>query len=347
MDGRKNVTLSDLAAELGVSTVTVSKAMAGQKGVSEELRIKIQSLAKERGYEKNEKKAEKNRPYTIGVIVAERYLEESQSFYWKLYQYLTQQAMQQKKCLTVFEVIDAGMEKNLELPHLAAEKRADGLIVMGAFRREYAAFTAEHAELPLLFLDARPVGAVQDAVVSDNVNGGSAVTDYLLRLGHSKIAFVGTLLATNSIDERYLGYLKSLMEHGIVQRADWVIEDRGREDGRMDPEQYFRLPQEMPTAFFCNCDLTAGILIHKLTGLGIRVPEDVSVAGFDHYQSKSWSTSGLATYEIDMKEMAVRAVHIMIHKIENTGYTSGIFMLGGSLVEGSSVRKIGAAVPYV
>ena len=82
----KTVRLADIGERLGVSTVTVSKALSGQKGVSEELRGKIIRLADEMGYVKNT--IDESRPvkesYTIGVIVAERYLQENQSFYWML-----------------------------------------------------------------------------------------------------------------------------------------------------------------------------------------------------------------------------------------------------------------------
>ena len=84
----KSVRLSDIGARLNVSTVTVSKALSGQKGVSEEMRAKIVSLADEMGYVRttSSEKNEERSSYTIGVVVAERFLNESQSFYWKLYQ---------------------------------------------------------------------------------------------------------------------------------------------------------------------------------------------------------------------------------------------------------------------
>ena len=84
----KTVRLMDIAKKLNVSAVTVSKALSGQKGVSEELRQKIVSLANEMGYKRSEIQSidVKAESFTIGVIVADRYLGENQSFYWKLYQ---------------------------------------------------------------------------------------------------------------------------------------------------------------------------------------------------------------------------------------------------------------------
>ena len=91
----KAVTLSDIGKKLNVSTVTVSKALSGQKGVSDELRTEIVRLADEMGYIRKASGTEEEgrRSYNIGVIVAERYLKESQSFYWKIYQEISQRAM--------------------------------------------------------------------------------------------------------------------------------------------------------------------------------------------------------------------------------------------------------------
>ncbi|MDY2628974.1 MAG: LacI family DNA-binding transcriptional regulator [Lachnospiraceae bacterium] len=344
----KSVRLSDIAAKLNVSTVTVSKALSGQKGVSDEMRAKIVSLADEMGYVKSVSTEEtvKKRSYTIGVIVAERFLNENQSFYWKLYQEISKRAIA-RKCFPVLEVISHESEAYKEMPRIIQEEKADGIIIMGEFHKEYAQFLIRGMKCPVINLDTTCDWANCDCVVSNNLLGGYQMTNYLFESGHRKIGFVGTRLATNSIDDRYLGYLKSLMEHGVEKRDDWIIDDRDREFGLVDSNEYFRLPDEMPTAFFCNCDLSASLLIQKLKRNGYSVPEDISVVGFDNYVVDQFADIGITTYEIDTKEMAGRAVHIMIHKLENEKYTAGIFMLGGTFIERASARQIAPPVPFV
>ncbi|MDY2813407.1 MAG: LacI family DNA-binding transcriptional regulator [Dorea sp.] len=344
----KSVRLSDIGARLNVSTVTVSKALSGQKGVSEEMRAKIVSLADEMGYVRttSSEKNEERSSYTIGVVVAERFLNESQSFYWKLYQEISKRAIS-RKCFPVLEVITYETEKNKELPKVVQEKKADGVIIMGALHTEYAKFLIDNVQIPLVNLDTTCAWEKCDCVVSNNLLGGYQMTNYLFELGHKKIGFVGTRLATNSIDDRFLGYLKSLMEHGAEVREEWIIDDRDREHGRVDGEEFFRLPNEMPTAFFCNCDLSASLLVKKLENAGYSVPGDVSVVGFDNYVTDQFAGIGLTTYEINTKEMAKRAVHIMIQKLENAKYTAGVFMLGGTFIERESARQVAPPVPFV
>ena len=102
----KAVKLADIAEQLGVSTVTVSKALSGQKGVSEAMREKIKDLAEEMGYKQPSaiKKEKVQRSYNIGVLVSERYLGEYDSFYWKMYQSVATKAVQ-KECFTLLEII--------------------------------------------------------------------------------------------------------------------------------------------------------------------------------------------------------------------------------------------------
>ncbi len=342
----KAVRLSDIAKRVNVSTVTVSKALTGQKGVSESMRAEIVELAEKMGYVKNSTAARVpgNSSHTLGVIVAERYLNENQSFYWSLYQEISQRALQ-KNCFTMLEVISYADEKEKQLPKILSENKAEGLIIMGAFKTDYALFLNREVQVPKINLDTPGVNDSSDSVVSNNMMGGYLMTNYLFGLGHRKIGFVGTRLATARSDDRYLGYLKSLMEHGVKPREEWLIDDRDREYGKVDYEQYFRLPSGMPTAFFCNCDLSASLLIRKLQEAGYNVPKDISVAGFDNYLNEQIINVGITTYEINTREMANRAVHILTRKLENANYSTGMFMLAGKFIERNSAVRIGPPVP--
>ena len=128
----KAVKLADIAGQLGVSTVTVSKALSGQKGVSEELREKIKTLADEMGYKQPSARRREHavKSYNIGVLVSDRYLDKYDSFYWKMYQCVATKAVQ-KDCFTMLEVINTHAEQTLEPPKLLEEERVDGVIIIG------------------------------------------------------------------------------------------------------------------------------------------------------------------------------------------------------------------------
>ena len=343
----KAVKLADIAEKLGVSTVTVSKALSGQKGVSEEMREKIRQLADEMGYIKSvpAPKASNQKSYTFGVVVAERFVNGDETFYWQLYQEVSKSAMR-KNCFVMFEVINYEGEKLQQLPKMVVEEKIDALIIMGTFRMEYIQFIRRNVYFPIVFLDTMDPASSCDSVVSDNVMGAYRMTSYLFAQGHRSIGFVGTRLATSSIDDRYLGYIKAAMEHGMEVRKEWLIDDRDRETGHMDYEKNFILPREMPTAFFCNCDIAANMLIQKLTECGYSIPEDISVVGFDNFAGGSYYKIGLTTFALNLREMGCRTVHILRHKLENPGYSTGVYLVAGKFIERESVRTVGPPVAF-
>lgn len=344
----KDVKLADIAKIVGVSTVTVSKALSGQKGVSEKMRKKIEELADEMGYVRpSSVKTDDNKTgYMIVTIVAERYLEEGQSFYWQIYQEIMQRAIG-RNSFNMLEVIYYEDEKKGVLPQSVLRNKADGVIILGSFKKSYVEFLVKELKLPYVFLDTSYADSHCDAVVSNNVLGGYVMTKYLYELGHKNIAFVGTLLSTESIDERYLGYVRASLEYGVSINEGFVLDDRDRETGKVDLDKYPKWPKKMPTAFFCNCDYTASILIKKLGEMGYRVPEDISVVGFDNYLTEKIEGVNITSYEINTKAMAKRAVHIIEHKIRNVNYSTGLFSLGGKFVEGNTAKRIAEPVPAV
>lgn len=337
----KAVKLADIAKLVGVSTVTVSKALSGQKGVSEEMRAKIKQVADELGYKQPStlKRPQVSKSYNIGVLIAERYLDKYDSFYWQMYQQVATKAVA-KECFTLMEVVSEQMENEDELPKLIQEQKVDGMIIVGRLFDRYLMFLNKKAGVPLIYLDFCDEKQETDAVISDSYYGAYRLTNYLFDMGHTDIAYVGTLMATGSITDRFLGYVKSLMEHGKEVKNEWIVNDRDKETGRIDEDIFFQLPSDMPTAFVCNSDLTASFLIKKLEHLGYRVPEDISVVGYDNYLFPGLCDVPISTYEVDMKEMARRTIHTIIKKISGESYRHGIYIVEGHMVIKDSIRPL-------
>lgn len=336
----KTVKLADIAEKVGVSTVTVSKALSGQKGVSEEMREKIKQLADELGYRSpsENKRQTTEKQYNIGVIIQEVYLDKYDSFYLTMYQELNKRAVA-RGCFTLLESMSRESVLSNVMPLLVQEKKVDGLIVVGDMTQTYMEHLEEKAGIPVVCMDFYNDTINLDTVISNSFYGTYALTNYLFQMGHKKIAYVGTVGTTNSITDRYLGYAKSLLEHHIEVRKDYVIDDRDTKTGRMDLEKYYQLPEDMPSAFACNCDLAASYLIRKLRANGYRVPEDISVVGFDNYLFPGLCDIGITTYEVNIGEMARRVVHKIVRKIANENYTAGVFIVDGHMVIKDSVTR--------
>lgn len=336
----KSVKLADIAAVLNVSTVTVSKALSDQKGVSEEMRKKIKKLAGEMGYKtpSASRQMRSRKSYNIGVLISERYFNQYESYYLQVYQVVATRAVL-KESFTMLEIVSIQDEQNAVMPRLLKEDKVDGLIIIGLMKDEYLARLDRFIKVPLVCLDFYDRRSECDAVISDSFYGTYRLTNYLFELGHKDIAYVGTLLYSDSITDRYFGYCKSLLEHGQKVREDWVIDDRNMETGDLRSTDVLRLPEQMPTAFVCNCDMAAGVLVEILKKEGYRVPEDVSVVGFDNYLYPSICSLGITSYEVDIQEMARTAINKLIKKMSGESYKSGLRIVDGHIVLKESTQE--------
>ena len=333
----EKVRLADIAEKTGVSIVSVSKALSGKGGVGRAKLEEIKRVAMELGYEPHTYAA-KHPSRHIGISAKEIYLTRVSSFYWQMYQYMNKIASFMGS-FTMLEVLTSEMEEYLEMPRILEENKIDTLIVLGNLSQRYLD-ELENGYKPIVYLDFSDARSEHDCVISDSFYGAYTMTNYLYDMGHTKIAYVGTLLSTGSITDRYLGYEKSVMEHGGKIKKEWVIDDRDIKTGFTDTENKLILPKDMPTAFFCNCDLTAGFLINKLKKNGYRVPKDVSVAGYDNFNYPGVCETEITTYEVDIEEMSKQAVELALQGAWGEAHKKGLHIVCGKLVEKNSVRKL-------
>lgn len=331
---RKSVTMGDIAKELGVSTVSVSKALTGKEGVSDSVRENIINKAREMGYcYTGSKKENVKERHNIGIIISEHFITKD-AYYSRLYE-KTMMMLADEKQIGMLEIIKREAEKNLEPPALLASSQIEGVIVLGQMNKRYLYMLREH-DIPVLYMDFYDEDILEDSVISDSVFGSGILTNYLIHRGHTKIAFVGSIRSTSSIMDRYIGYYRAMITAGLTLKDEWLIEDRDEEGDRID----ITLPKEMPTAFVCNSDAVAFDLVKKLQNNGINVPEDISVVGFDNFIYSEMSTPKITTYGVDTDALVRNAIRIMLEKMENPNYSVGRVLIAGTMVERESVKEL-------
>ena len=338
---KNGVKMIDIAKKLNVSVVTVSNALGGKDGVSEELRAKIRETAENMGYKPSNSKQDKKKNYgagsgkSVGILTAECFVGARGTFYWELTANISNK-LSALNVYTVYECVTADNEKNCVLPKMLTENKIDGLIVIGQLGRPYTEILS-HIEIPLVFVDFYDNHFNVDSIVSDNFFGGYALADYLVKKGHRRIGFVGNVTVTSSIHDRFLGYVKCLMENELEYNSDWIIKDRDRY-GTIYSE--FEFSDEMPTAFVCNCDETAFRIIAILKSKGCRVPEDISVVGYDNFTVSNICIPTITTMEVDLEKMAAASVEVVMKKLSDSTYYEGRRIIGGKLIEKNSVLDI-------
>lgn len=325
----KSVRMADIAKKLGISIVSVSKGLSGKEGVSEEMRARILATAKELGYQGPAKAESARRSANIGILVADRHFDDS-AFYSSLYRAVVNSCGKVGyNCM--LEIVMPQAEDTCTMPTLLTAGKVDALIFMGELRRRYISTALQHS-LPYMFLDFYDDAIAGDSVLSDNTSGGYQMTEHLLQTGRTRIGFVGSIQATSSIMDRYLGYCRALLMAGIEPRSDWRLEDRG-EDGKWVP---FVLPKEMPEAFVCNCDEVAFNLIERLHREGYEVPRDIAVTGYDDYRFSVISRPQLTSYRIDVDGMAAAVVMQLRRKLNGKQPYAPTTLVPGAFVRRES-----------
>ncbi|GIP42940.1 LacI family transcriptional regulator [Paenibacillus sp. J45TS6] len=335
----KNITMRDIANQLGVSSVTVSKALNDKEGVSDELKERIKQLASELGYRVNmaAKTMREGLTYNIGVIIPERFTGPDQSFYLRVYQEISK-SLEATGYYGILHILSSSDEEGLLLPRIYYDRKVDGFIVLGQINKSYIE-VIENIEQPKLFLDFYDEHSSIDSVVTDNFYGAYELTNYLIQQGHRDIAYVGNLYSTSSIQDRFLGYYKSLLEHHVHLEPKWIINDRDEQGTYIDIE----LPSPLPTAFVCNCDQVAYSVVQKLKQMGHRVPEDCSVVGFDNDIYATLTEPHLTTIDVNINQMAQTAVQSLLRQINHPDVRFGRLVVKGEIIYRDSVKSLNPA----
>lgn len=338
MDQKKKVRLSDIADRLNISTVTVSKALANKDGVGDDLRKQIKALAEEMGYKtKNTAGISENGKLTgnIGILIPSRFFSKDYSFYWYLFNHLSSELLN-RNYYSIMELLSTEDEQNIVLPRMLNDKKVDGIIILGQVSTNYIEAIHSHFD-NFILMDFYTNQMSLDCVSNDDYYCSYMLTSYVISQGHKNIRFVGNFNATTSIRDRYMGFQKAMLENNIETTLKDIIDDRDPVSGKIT----IQLPQDnMPTAFVCNCDLTAATVIDELTALGYKVPDDISVTGFDNYLSPDRISIPLTTVYIKPEDTASVAADLIIKKINGEPYIHGRHLVSGSIVIRDSVKKI-------
>lgn len=327
------VTMRELGKRLGVSAVTVSKALAGKSGVSEDMRQRIIRLADEMGYvNPNAQLPVKDKGLDIGILVPERFFA-GDNFYAMFYKQLLQ-TLAEAGHFGILELITEDMQRTLTLPNLLRSNKVDALILLGQPMEAYAGWLSGQS-LPVVALDFHYPDLPMDAVVGDSVSGAAEMTRHLIAWGHRDIGFLGNAKATSSIMERYLGFASEMLRHDLPIRPECILPDRRDDNAICSPV----LPERMPTAFVCNCDVVARPFIDQLQKAGFRVPEDVSIVSYDDFNNVPGSLP-LTTFRVDTEAMCRIAVQLVEGRCRGVNKPFSRIVVGGEAVYRDSVLPL-------
>lgn len=337
--GRKKVTMDDIAKRLGISKNSVSLALNNKPGVSNELRNRVIEVACQLnygGFSINEKSKSK-----CIIIIVPEYLINDTFFYSEVLWAIEREAKNQG-CISITTSITHEAEENLLLPPIPHEMNILGFLVIGIIKENYLKKLYDIG-FPILTVDILYNNVPVDSIVSANINGAYTATKYLIDNGHRQIGFIGPIFAAQSIFERWCGFTQAMLKHNLEPNADYNILGTNTHFQLMDTvdvlEPYLDKITSYPTAWFCAGDRIAISLINILSKRNIRVPDDISIIGFDDLEVSKMIIPPLTTIKIDKKLMGKLAVDYLINrKFSEMGNIS--INLLGTLIVRESVKSI-------
>jgi LacI family transcriptional regulator len=311
------VTIWDIAKHLELSVSTVSRALNGYGDVAPKTRQRVFDAARELGYypSSTARNLRRGRTDKIGLLINTSITYMSQ-YLSEVFPGATIAAEKQGYNLVFYT---AGVNRPDELMRVCRAREVDGVILLWAGEIENAIAFLQKEGLPFVLFDGRVDDPNVSYIAADNLAGALSLMRHLLELGHRRIGFTARpeLGATSS--DRLAGYRQALEEAGIpVDESliiSTVIEPRS---GYYAANDLLNLA-EPPTAIFAIHDTVAVDAFQAVTERGLRVPEDVAIAGFDGFLSSLTTQPPLTTVKLPLSEMGQLAVETLLAQASDPG----------------------------
>ena len=339
----------ELAGLLGVSAATMSLVLNHKPGISDELRSSLLERIREMGYGymiREEGQAEKAEPAsdrTIAYLVLSEYHDdvEEAAFFPKVIEGAEREARKRGYRFTILHVYDENGEK---LRESIGKEQFAGMLVYAAQICEEMKEALDALEIPYILIDCYCPLAGANAVTVNNRQGIFTAVKYLYAKGHRRIGYIGSGRPLCSLVERRKSFRYAMEEVGLTEDPRFCVEEAGTgQDAQEYLEELWKDTALVPSAMVLENDLMAIAVYRALKGRGLRIPEDVSVVGFDGRSICSMLEPALTTLRVPRREMGRLLVMLLLQKIELQGRTAEQVTvrleIDAELVEMDSVKE--------
>jgi LacI family transcriptional regulator len=328
---KKTVTIRDVAKRAGVSVATASRTLNGKQVVNAQTRDRILAVMDELGFRPSPsaRRLSLGRTLTVGVVVSFLTRPQAAERLRGVDAVLTDSEFD----LVIYNV-ESVPKRDHYLGSLAHSQRTDGLMVMSLPPPDEALPTLGRAPVPVVFIDVHtPSVAEMPRVIGDDVAGGALAARHLLSLGHRRIAFIGDALEDpfgfTSSRDREDGLRHELAAAGIDIPPEWIGHGaHGRYEAR-DLARRILMADHAPTAIFAASDTQALGVVAAARELGLHVPDDLSVIGYDDIEAADYV--GLTTIRQQLFESGRRGAEILLAEIDHRSEQPPVALLSPEL----------------
>ena len=329
----KNVTIKDVAKAAGVSYSTVSRALTGSPEISEETRERILQLCREMNYTTNTVARSMVMKSTklLGLILT----SVNNPFMSELAYHIDRQVRARGYNIILCNS-SRDPEQERELFELMMGRQVDGILIFPSGMESYTKLGPYLSRVPTVFIGENLREAPESYVSVDNYRGAQMGVEYLYNLGHRDILYFGRRRASTTHQLRAEGYSDACRRLGLTpQFCNNTFSSSSIKYGYQLAKQLFSQKRSY-SAIFAATDTNALGILQAAEEIGLRIPEDLSLLGFDNIRDSGLPRIKLSTIEQPKKMLASVAVDTLIDKIQNelTGYSHRI--LSPTLIERAS-----------
>ncbi|WP_409273757.1 LacI family DNA-binding transcriptional regulator [Neobacillus sp. SCS-31] len=311
-------TIKDIAKTAGVSVTTVSRALNGYSDVSEKTRQRIMDIAKELNYSPNilARGLVMNVSKTIGLLVSGLNREsEKDQIILSILSGVNDSVSEKEYDLILFNT-NTSKQREKTYSQLCRERRVDGVIIQGIKTDDPYLKEVVESDIPCVLIDIPVHSENVGYVTTDNVTGARKAVEHLIGLGHEKIAMINGHGQAFVSRKRLEGYMDALKEHGLPVNPDWVCNGRFEEETAFEEARRLLIKHPEITAIFCASDIMALGALKAAKSIGLRVPEDLSVIGYDDIILASYSNPQLTTVSQNFFQLGYQAAHLLVNMLE-------------------------------
>lgn len=328
-------TIKDVARLAGVSPSTVSRALSNRVFVEEETRQKVLKAVTELDYHPNiiARGLKKGKTYILGFMVP-----DINSLFYPMIMNAIERYASQKGYSLILMNNDESLEREKQALQSIASRGVDGILCMSVDDEisHLEAFQSEH-KIPVVLVN-RVAGKNMSSVSIDDEHGGYLMTKYLLDHGHTRIAGMFGDFGKNRFRARYNGCKKAMEEFGVEDYKKYFIYDVNSVEEAYRRTREVLMSDNRPTAFFATMDILAIGIYSGIYDCGLRIPEDISVVGFDNIFMAQYMNPGLTTYNSSIDSMAKSSVDLLLKQIDEPGSSNEHILQKGTLSERRSVN---------